>query len=149
MTHSQHRRPFWLGILLAPWAAPAVSMLVVSVEHFTLAGPADPTGLLATAVFVFMFGVPIGYAAMVLLGLPYALWLRATGRLTYAWICAGSALAGAIAFTAVGIADKGADNVSIKAILLGAVFGVIAGASFGVAVGPNSSSKPTPLRGAA
>jgi hypothetical protein len=43
----------------------------------------------------FVFGLPITYAATLVFGLPYVLWLRARGKLTFPLVCLGASLAGA------------------------------------------------------
>ena len=43
------------------------------------------------ALFVFAFGLPLSYIAMLILGVPYVLWLRSRNWLTWVPVYAGSA----------------------------------------------------------
>lgn len=70
-----HRRPLWLGLLLAPWAAP------VALALMTWGSDGSGNAALEVLAFALALGLPLAYVATALLGLPCVLWLRARGRL--------------------------------------------------------------------
>lgn len=89
----QHKRPLWLGMLLAtmaPW-------LCVT-PWLALSGPlADALDLLRLSVLAFLFVVPVATIASIFAGLPYILWLRSRGRLNIYTALLGSMVIGALA----------------------------------------------------
>jgi hypothetical protein len=91
-------RPIWKAAVVAPLGAP-LSIVVAaaweSVSHFGLSGLRD---LPATMLLAFLLGLPVGYGAMLLLGMPYLIWLRSKGctrirlgRLSGLWLASFSA----------------------------------------------------------
>jgi small basic protein len=78
-----HRRPLWLGLLIAPWAAPFALALMSA----WLDGDADlheTATFIEVFAFALVFGLPVAYLGLAALGLPMTIWLRRRGRLA-AW----------------------------------------------------------------
>lgn len=89
----------WKATLIAPLGVPLSIIFAAawdSVSNFGFSGLRD---LSVTAMLVFLFGLPISYGAMLLLGLPYILWLRSKGWLTWMSVCIGAAALGAAIWT--------------------------------------------------
>lgn len=85
---------FWKAALIAPWGVPmAISFSIVweAVSDFGLSGLSD---LPATILLVLLFGLPISYGVMLLLGLPYLMWLRSKGWLNWIFVCVGATVLG-------------------------------------------------------
>jgi hypothetical protein len=88
------RASFWKAALIAPWGVPLAINLAIgweAVSNFGLSGLSD---LPATILLVFLFGLPISYGAMLLLGLPYLMWLRSKGWLNWIFVCVGATVLG-------------------------------------------------------
>ena len=138
---SATKRPFWLGVAVAPWAAP-VALLIAGV-----------TGMLATdgargasdwqfaAGILLSIGLPISYLAMGVLGVPYLIWLQRVGRFTWAYICAGGVGIGAVAFPVALHFVTGASSPELA--FPGAGFGLLSGLAFCAVTAPNNSFKVT------
>ena len=132
---SATKGPFWLGVAVAPWTAPLI------VFGFALARTLMNEGLdglaywqFAVGIFLF-FAVPVSYLAMFALALPFLLWLRKLGRLTWLNCCAGGTVIGAIAFPA---AMWLISSVSSPALVLpGAGFGLASAVVFCIVTRPN------------
>ena len=92
------KRPFWLGVAVAPWAAP-LSLFLVGISRSLAKGGAGgfDDWLFAAGAFLSV-GLPISYLAMSLLAVPYLLWLRKRASFTWRNICVGGTAIGAVAF---------------------------------------------------
>ena len=147
MRTPQHKRPLWIGVLLAslaPWLCILVALLVDKI------GDPSFTDMISTSAMIFVIAFPVSLAAMLVLGLPYVLWLRSRGALNALTICAGAVAAGAITFalSSWGMSwDHRAPG--LPQLLFGAGLGLAAGVAFCLGAGPNNSFKPKPLRGSA
>jgi len=143
------RTSFWRGIALAPLAAP-LTFLAYTFLSIALSPGLDFRHGRGLATVILVTSVPASYAAMFLAGLPYLLWLQKAGRMTWLSVCSAGAVAGgAAALAAAAVLDGGLFNPDIELVLLGAGCGLSVGVAFLLVTGPNNSSKPTPLRGAA
>jgi hypothetical protein len=78
----QHRRPLWLGVAFAPWAAPIALALLTYVSDRASGGRQSGSAAIEVLAFALALGLPLAYAGLVGLGLPYILGLRRRGRLT-------------------------------------------------------------------
>lgn len=148
MGEVQLRRPIWLGVLLAPLCGP------MALQLFVLLVTA-PDGLADAPAVIFLYsmiGLPIAYSAMLMLGLPYLLWLRKTGRLGWLTVCAGAAFAGSVSLPAGAVLIIGRLADPFGAALGGGVLGLISGIFFCLitGVGPlnarTSAPGPVPAR---
>jgi len=84
----------WRAALIAPLGVPlsiTVAAAWEAMSNFGLSGLRD---MPVTMLFVFLFGLPISYGAMLLIGLPYLMWLRSKGWLTWVFACIGAAVLG-------------------------------------------------------
>lgn len=125
VTMRGHRRPLWLGLLLAPWAAPVALALMAGVSDRLDGGSRSGSAAVEVLAFALALGLPLAYAATALLGLPLVLWLRARGRLTSGLVLLAAAPLGSMALV-LGLAAFG--------FKLGFVAQIGIGASLGVAV---------------
>ena len=98
---SQHRRPIWFAVLVTPWAVPLAFVLW---SIFAVLFTEGVSGLKDWPVLLgfFVFALPVTYAAMLIIGLPYVLWLRARGALTFSFVCIGAVLAAIVAIPVFG-----------------------------------------------
>ena len=144
MEVSQHKRPLWLGVLLASLAPP-----VCLVGIILLTGTDLPsfTEALSAVSLAYLVAFPIALFAMLALGLPFVLWLRSHKFLNVLSVCVGSALIGAACFTLLTMAIRWDHQFELAQLLYGAGFGLTAGIAFCIGAGPNNSFKPRPLRG--
>jgi hypothetical protein len=119
----------WKPALVAPLGAPLAITLAMaweSVSNFGISGLRD---LPAAMLFVFLFGLPISYIAMLLLGLPYLMWLRSKGWLSWLSVCMGAAVLGsAIWATAWGFGRQ--PQPLTHTIPIGALIGLVVGVIF-------------------
>lgn len=125
-----HRRPLWLGVLLAPWAAPLTlaTVLVLADDRPTA------TAFVEVLAYALAFGVIPAYAAVLVFGLPWVLWLRARGRLDVLRVVLPAAPAGAIALVAT-LQALGATLAPLAQTFGGAVLGTSVAAAFCLACG--------------
>lgn len=128
-----HRRPLWLGLLVAPWAAPFALALMSAWAD----GEAD---LHASATFIEVFalalvaGLPIGYIALGSIGLLVVLWLRRRGRLATWRVVAIAAPVGTLVFVAA-LAAMGATLGAAAQVGIGATMGATIALAFCVVCG--------------
>ena len=147
---TDHRQPIWKAVLVAPVAAPLAITAWAAWESVTASGIAGFRDIPIAALFVFAFGLPISYIAMLVLGLPYILWLRSRNMLTWLPVYAGSALLGAIVWSGYWQMSLRPPSL-LKTLPVGASIGLLVGILFCwvARCGPNNSFKPKPLRGSA
>jgi hypothetical protein len=104
--------------------------------------------MLSTAVVIFAAAFPVSLATMLVVGLPYVLWLRSHNVLNAVTVCLGAMAAGAMA---LGLLNWGINwdhhAPGLLQLLYGAGFGLAAGIAFCVGAWPNNSFKPNTLRG--
>lgn len=131
---SQNRRPIWFATLVTPWAVPlAFALWSTFVIPLTegVGGFKDWPVLLAFFVFV----LPITYAIMLIFGLPYVLWLRVRGLLTFPLVCIGVVLTTVVAVPAFAWLTGPHISPSGLSILLSAALGLLSGIVFCIAAG--------------
>ena len=141
------KRPFWLGVTVAPWAAPLALFLIGSSRSLANGGVGGSADWRFAAWAFLSVGLPISYLAMGLLAMPYLLWLRKRASLTWLNICIGGTVIGAAAFPAALLLVSGTSSLALA--LPGAGLGLLSALAFCAVTGPNNSSKPMPLRGTA
>jgi hypothetical protein len=146
MTDPQHKRPIWLGVLLAS-LAPAIVLL--SAMFFSRTGNPSLADMIRTGGTIFLFTLPVALVVMLTLGLPYVLWLRKRGFLNSVFVCIGATAIGSIAFALLALILSWDHRIELAQFLYGAGFGLASGIAFCVGSGPNNSFKPMPLRGTA
>ena len=143
----QHKRPIWLGILAAI-VLPAVSLplLIMSTGW---SGDSIPDTALGASIL--SLSTAIGAApAAVILGVPFVLWLRSRGMLTWLNVCIGAVAIGALALGAIySLIQWGNPLPGLRQFTYGAAFGLVGGVGFCLGAWPNNSFKPKPLRGSA
>ncbi len=144
---AQHRRPLWLGVLLASLAPP---LCMLTVLFFSRTDNPSITDMLNTGMVAFAVTFPVSLCAKLALGLPFVLWLRSRKALNSMLICAGAVAVGVFTLallTWVLSWDHRAPD--LPQLLYGAGLGLAAGIAFCIGAGPNNSFKPKPLRGSA
>jgi hypothetical protein len=142
MTRDRHK--LWRAALIAPISAPLAISAVFVWELVTNSQVSQPQDVFVAVGFVFAFGLPISYAAMLLLGMPYIIWLRSINRLRGILVCAGSLTIGAAVWTAYLQLSVPPSSV-LETAPVGAIIGLLVGIIFCQVArcGPNDSSKPT------
>ena len=145
-----HRQPIWKAVLVAPVAAPLAITAWAAWQSVSVSGITGLSDVPIAALFFFTFGLPISYIAMLVIGLPYVLWLRSRNLLTWLPVYAGAALLGAIVWCGYWQMSLRPPSI-LKTLPVGAAIGLLVGILFCwvARCGPNNSFKPTPLRGAA
>lgn len=133
-----HRRPLWLGVLLAPWA-PAFALGAVSVVD-ALARD-DFHGLHGWPATFAVFALTLGVASfsMIALGLPAVCWLRSRGRLTLASTGAAALLAAGLVLLLAAVCGL---PLSATGDLIGLACGELTGMVFSVLVGVPWRTRP-------
>lgn len=130
---SQHSRPIWFAVLVAPWAGPTALVLFSSLWLLLTEG-ASALRDWPVAFGYFVFGLPVTYAATLLFGLPYVLWLRARGTLTFLLVSFGAALAGGfLPFFRLFFQPHQPPEVLV--VVAAVALGLISGVSFCIAAG--------------
>jgi len=86
----------WKAALIAPLGVPLSIVFAAACESVSNLGFSGLADLSATVLLVFLFGLPISYGAMLLIGLPYVIWLRSRAWLTWAFVCIGAAVLGSV-----------------------------------------------------
>lgn len=128
----QHHRPLWLGALAAAFA-PALCLFALS---STLSPYRSTMDSLHTLLFFLLVSVPVSLLALVALGLPLVLWLRAHRLLTVLSTCVASTAIGVLVFAALAWAlawDHSSPDV--QQLLAGACLGLASGAAFSLGAG--------------
>ena len=147
MSPPQHRRPLWLGVLFASITPP---LCLSAVLIFLAPGVSGFAVIFSAAAAVFAATFAVSLATMLVLGLPYVLWLRSRNMLNPLTICLGAMAAGAVA---VGLLNWGVNwnhrAPGLSQLLYGAGLGLASGIAFCAGARPNNSFKPKPLRGSA
>ena len=149
MNSSLTRRPIIVGALVAPLGGPPALLLYQLISDSISQGRIGLHYLPAILLIYLVFGVPVAYISMAVLGLPYVTWLSRTGRLTWLSVCVGAAALGTFAFpTALWLLSK-TSQPSFESMIGGGFAGLVCGGLFCVVAWPNNSFKPKPLRGSA
>ena len=147
MSHPQHVRPLWYGVLLASLAPP---LCLVSAMFFSRTGDPSATDMLYSGTLAFALAFAVSLITMFLLGLPLVIWLRSRNRLSIFSVITGATAIGAVAIAILTLAVSWDHRLPEPLQLVyGAGVGLVAGIAFCIGAGPNNSFKPTPLRGAA
>ena len=140
------RRPVLHGIAASILAAPTALFFYSAISEY-LQGHLDLVGLAVGATAIYYFGVmisgPLGLAA----GLPYTLWLKRRGRLSWFSACSAATLAGLLAFVGIWFLSFQSYMPLVSFAFLGVLAGLLSGIAFCAVVRPNNSFKPTPHRG--
>jgi len=147
MKHPQHSRPLVAGLVGAT-LAPAIGVLAYSMAA-AQALPSSANDWWGVSLLLLIVGV-FSLAGVLVLGLPYVLWLR--GRVWLSWlnVIVGAAVAGMLHLTAIGwLFSWDRQLPALLDLWPGVVLGALSGLGFCVGSWPNNSFKPTPLRGAA
>lgn len=137
---TESRRPLGLAFALTPLVTPLAFFLICAV-YFQATGEVHRgSSWLASLGFFYLFGVPVGYLALGVLGWPLIILLRRRNRLSASYVCLGASIIGALAFAAFVIAigthpNPGAVSTSGLTILGGLIAGLLAGAIFCVLAG--------------
>jgi hypothetical protein len=142
----QHKRPLWLGVLLASLAPPTG---LIGVILFTGTDLPSAPEVLSTVSLAYLVAFPIALIAMLTLGLPFVLWLRSHNSLNTLSVCAGAAIIGAVSSSLLTMTIRWDHQFELAQLLYGAGFGLTAGIAFCLGAGPNNSFKPNPHRGGA
>lgn len=124
MATPQHRRPLWLGVVLSAVAVPlcfAVLMLRAAPTHDDFRG----------IVGAFAVTSLVELAAILMLGLPYILWLRSRGTLNAVFVCLGATLVGALTVAILNVAlNWNHRPPAVSSLAYGAGLGFFAGVVF-------------------
>ena len=128
--NEQHRRPIWLGVVITPLLTPLAFFLVAACFLIATGQHDSRTDWAGFLEFSYIFGVPLGYAAFVVLGMPLIFALRRHHRLTVFGVCLGAACIASAVFTLfTRIAGSQFADLP-QAALMGAVMGLLAGLIF-------------------
>jgi hypothetical protein len=131
---NQHSRPIWFAALVTPWAAPLALVLWSTLVTFSTVGAAGFKDWPVLFAF-FLFGLPVTYAAMLIFGVPYVLWLRARGVLTFPFVCIGAVLVSVAAMPAYAWLIGPRVPPNWFSMLLSVAFGLLSGSIFCIAAG--------------
>jgi hypothetical protein len=134
------RRPLGLAFALTPLVTPLAFFLICAVYFLATGEVHRGSSWLASLGFFYLFGVPVGYLALGILGWPLIIVLRRWNRLSARYVCLGASIIGALSFaafvTAIGThPTPGAVFTSGLTILSGLIAGLLAGVIFCVIAG--------------
>ena len=136
MKPSQHKRSLWLGSL----AAVVVPPLCFLVSELLKLWARESANLFSGSVIFLTIAIPVALLAMVFLGLPYVLWLRARGRLNAVYLCLSSTAIGCVWFWLLSsLLSLDPRSPGLLQLAWGAGLGLVAGAAFSLAAGLNVS----------
>ena len=132
------RRPIWLGIVLTPWLTPMVFMGLYA-AYFVVMGDNRP-GLswLGSLGFSYLFGVPLGYVGVGLLGWPWVAALRRWNKLTIGYVCLGAIVIGMVLFMAFGLVVGNPHYIltdPTQQLAIGLIIGLLSGFIFCLVAG--------------
>jgi len=113
----------------------------MAVNNVATGGLEDISGFLAGVIVFFIYGVPISYGAMLVLGLPYVLWLKRSKRFTMRNISLGAIVAGTVTFTAFWTFGHNLPQPLVFYSFAGSLLGFASGLAFVAVVGPNKRVK--------
>jgi hypothetical protein len=128
------RRPIWLALVITPLLTPLAFFLAYA-SYFFAAGYNRP-GLswAGSLAFMYLFGVPLGYLAIGILGWPWVTKLIQWQKLTVGYVCGGACVIGMGAFLAFAALIKGRNEFSLNGvpqqIAIGLLIGLLAGLIF-------------------
>jgi hypothetical protein len=126
---TQQMQPVRKAVLVAPISAPLAVTGAMAWEAVAVSGVAGFRDVPLAALIVFAFGLPISYAAMLVFGLPYVLWLRAGNRLNWIYVCIGAAVLGSVTWTSCWHFGYRPPSVP-KSLAIGAAIGLLVGVVF-------------------
>ena len=138
-----HRRPLWVGGLIAPWT-PMIAIWLFAVAATLVHGNVEGTHPVQSAfnmlILMFIVGSPATFAATWLLGMPAACLLRRYRRLNWVTMCGVSVVAGVAVIYVVQHLFMRPDRdqtffEAIRSYMFGASLGLVAGITFCLAVG--------------
>lgn len=115
--------------LIAPLGAPLAITFAITLEAVSNFGFSGLRDVPATLLLVFLFGLPISYGAMLLLGLPYLMWLRSKGWLTWILVCFGAAVLGSAIWSGYWRLSLRPPSL-MHTIPIGALIGLVVGVIF-------------------
>lgn len=128
-TMTINKPSIWKAVLIAPLGVPLAIVLEIAGEAVLNFGFSGLRDLPAIVLLVFLFGLPISYGAMLLLGLPYLIWLRSKGWLTWTFVCTGSIILGVIIWAGFWQFSLHPPSLT-RTVPVGALAGFIVGAIF-------------------
>jgi len=141
MKNPQHRRSIWLGSLAAI-LAPPICFLVP--EAFRLWDRGTIGYLIGNSIIFLTVAIPVSLLAMLTLGLPYVMWLRARGLLNATLVCLGSSAIGSVVLSLLTwLLSWDHRPPGLSQLGLGAGLGLVAGVSFSLAAGLTIRSSRT------
>jgi len=123
-----NKTSLWKAALIAPLGVPLSITFAAAWESISNFGLSELRDLPAAMLLVFLFGLPISYGAMLLFGLPYLLWLRSKGWLTWVFVCMGAAVLGAAIWAGywqLSLRPPSLTRTIPVGVLIGLVVGVI------------------------
>ena len=134
-TMMETRRPLGLAYALTPWVTPLAFFCICAVYFQATGEVHQGSSWLASLGFFYLFGVPVGYVALGVLGWPLITLLRRQHRLSAGYVCLGAGIIGALAFaafiTVIGThPNPGAAFTSGLTLLGGLIAGLLAGVIF-------------------
>jgi hypothetical protein len=121
----------WKAVLIAPAGAPLAIALWLVWRSIWISGFSELGNLSMGVLLIFLFGLPISYAAMLLVGLPVALTLRSRGRLTWPLACIGGVMFGAVIWAGYWQLSYQPRPLTLT-IPAGALIGLVVGVIFSV-----------------
>ena len=142
---NQHSRPIWFAVLVTPWAVPLAFVLWSTISIGVTAGSFKDWPWI---IIIFIYCLPPAYAAILMFGLPYVLWLRSRRALTFFHVCIGAVLASVVVVPVYSALIDPKIPPTAVGVLSFAALGLLSGMVFciaaGIALRPNR-----PLTGAA
>ena len=89
----------------------------------------DRPGLswMGSITFMYLFGVPLGYLAITILGWPLVTMMAHLNKLTIGYVCGGACVIGMVVFTAFFALTRGNSQFTLSGVIQDLVTGLIIG----------------------
>ena len=126
------RRPIWLGIALTPWLTPLAFIAIYAAYYVVMGYNRPGLSWLGSLAFSYLFGVPLGYLGVGLLGWPWVAKLRHWHKLTVGYVCLGACVIGMVLFVAFAALVGNYQNITgvLDQLVTGLVLGLLSGLIF-------------------
>lgn len=132
------KRPVWLGIALTPWLTPVIFIGLYAIYFIAMGYNRPGLSWLGSLGFSYLFGVPLGYVGVGLLGWPWVAVLRRWHKLMVGYVCLGAVVIGMLLFLLFGLLIGNPQYIlkePSQHLAIGFVIGLLSGLIFCLVAG--------------
>lgn len=128
------RRPIWLALIITPLLTPLAFFLAYAAYFMVMGYNRPGLSWIGSLAFMYLFGLPLGYAAIGVLGWPWVTKLVHWQKLTVGYVCGGACVIGMVAFLAFTALISGNNQFALNGvnqeIVTGLIIGLLSGLIF-------------------